>query len=1800
MRSAFWETSPNCQERGGRNGTFTFLKGESAALVIGFDELDDNARRIAGALRRAGAVGQRALLLYPHGLDYIIAFFACLYAGVVAVPLYPPRRDGSNARLRSVTDDCAPRFVLSPQAGLDHALDACHGRDTSTLTGVATDAVHDEEPWAAPHLDSASLAFLQYTSGSTGSPKGVMVTHGSLVATLEDMDRAYRHQADSVIVSWLPLFHDLGLFYGALQPVFSGCSAVLLPPVSFLQRPLRWLKAVSDYRGTHSAAPNFAYEACLRRVSAEDKAGLDLSSWQVSLNAAEPVRETTIRRFVETFAPCGLRPHVVSPGYGLAEASLKVSSVDNGRLRRTLRVDARALSEHRVVVVPPEDLAGQELCGCGQSHIGSRIAIVDPDTHRRRAGNEIGEIWVQGRSVAAGYFQRPAETEVTFNARLADSGEGPFLRTSDLGFLADGELYVTGRLSDMIIVRGQNYYPHDLEHTVQQSHSALAPDCGAAFAVEADGEERLVVVNEISRRALKDADTDAIFAAIRSAVADEHGLRADAIVLIHPASLPKTSSGKIMRRACRARFLAGELDAVASWRHDRSADDARHVIGATANRPDEAEIRRWLRTRVAGLAGLPEVAIIPGEPLSYYGINSMALAGLSDRLGEWIGQPLPATVFYDRPSIEAMARYLAGRSVSARPPNAATDGPIAVIGLACRFPGGKDSQAFWTFISEGRCAVAALPPDRRPLSGDLEAAQQGGFLPRIDLFDAPFFGISRREAERMDPQQRLVLEVAWEALENAAIQPDSLAGSNTGVFIGISTSDYMLLQSGGFDRYTATGNAFSMAANRLSYRLDLRGPSVAVDTACSSSLVAIHNASEALRRGDCDLALAGGVNLILSSDLWQSLAKAGMLAADGRCKVFDASADGYARGEGCGVVVLKRLVDATSASDDVLAILRGTAVNQDGRSNGLTAPNGAAQQAVIRAALDRAGARPSEVGWVECHGTGTLLGDPIEVGALAATLLDGRDTEQRLWLTSVKANIGHLEAAAGMAGFIKVVLGLRRRAVPGQTGLNRINPRLAIEGTSVRIPLANEAWAATHKFAGVSSFGFGGTNAHAILSAAPAPPEISVSPVLSVSTDASPHLLCLSARDRPALSDLTRRYVTFLMDTDLPLADVCFTALSGRSHFPCRLSVVAESKAKLVDVLSAFSRGQPAEGLFVSRDAADKSGTKNSLVIGGPHSASVELALRYVEGRAVDIQAQFGECRRRAFLPTYPFQRQRYWYDGSRGIGGDRRPALTTEVARWFHHTEWKEAAPVRRSLPDNVSDVLILNDERGVGAALNEMLQARSSRSFLVGQGDAFRRTSATSWSVNLDHPAQFARCLADIAAEGRALTDIVFLATSNDLALAADSTSVRALQAAQARGSLALIQVLQAVLAQTRGGLPRLRIVTRGAVRVGFESGPVNFVHGAAWGLLRTLLLEQPGLNAAAVDLRREAEPIEDEAAALLIELANPPGEDHVAWRGERRFVGRLRRSLPAVHRPVEISTDRCHVLTGALGGVGLRVAQWLVGRGARDLVLTARRPPDQPTTAVLDALRNEGARVEIAPVDVADEHGMAALLDRLDQAGRPLAGVMHLAGVRDDMLLQDVTAERFAAVLHPKLAGSWVLHQLTRNRELDYFVLFSSIASGFGAPGQSNYAAANAFLDALALWRHAHALPGISINWGPWSGAGMAEGLSRTYLRRLGVDLLPPASAMEALEHAMGSNNPQVMVCPFDWTIMKTNNPWVRRRNFLEDVDGLHEEHSPAGMPELPAAFNPDTILDEIRSMTPEGIMALIDRAAESLVV
>src|SRR5947209_2461411 len=549
--------------------------------------------------------------------------------------------------------------------------------------------------------------------------------------------------------------------------------------------------------------------------------------------------------------------------------------------------------------------------------------------------------------------------------------------------------------------------------------------------------------------------------------------------------------------------------------------------------------------------------------------------------------------------------------------------PIAITGLSCRFPGGANSpEAFWRLLRDGVDAIAEVPGDRWDADAfydpDMMAvgkisSRWGGFLDDVEHFDADFFGITPREAVSMDPQQRLLLEVAWEALEDAGQAADRLAGSRTGVFVGISSSDYSLLQyidPNRIDGYTASGTGCSIAANRLSYLFDLRGPSMAVDTACSSSLVAVHLACQSLRARETNLALAGGVMLMLAPLSSIAFSRMGTMAPNGRCKTFDASADGYVRGEGCGVVVLKRLSDALSDGDHIRAFILGSAVNQDGRTTRLTAPSLVSQELVIRDALENAGVEPSQVGYVEAHGTGTALGDPIEVEALArAFARPGEPRAGRCLLGAVKSNIGHLEAAAGIAGLIKVVLSAQRGEVPANLHFRELNPHISLEETPFAIPTKLQPWPSKNgrRLAGISSFGAGGTNAHVVLEEAPAlssslKPEQNGSSAdaatetaeagegstsaqgADVATALRVHLLPLSARSPEALRALAARYLEYLGadDSTLPeLRDLCYTAGARRSHHQHRLCVVADSYGQLRERLSAHVAGESSvPGLF--------------------------------------------------------------------------------------------------------------------------------------------------------------------------------------------------------------------------------------------------------------------------------------------------------------------------------------------------------------------------------------------------------------------------------------------------------------------------------------------------------------------------------------------------------------------------------------------------------------------------------------------
>jgi acyl transferase domain-containing protein/SAM-dependent methyltransferase len=514
--------------------------------------------------------------------------------------------------------------------------------------------------------------------------------------------------------------------------------------------------------------------------------------------------------------------------------------------------------------------------------------------------------------------------------------------------------------------------------------------------------------------------------------------------------------------------------------------------------------------------------------------------------------------------------------------------PIAIVGMGMRFPGDvRDAESYAELLWSGRDAVTEIPPQRWSLdalyANDPDqpgkmTTRHGAFLADVDQFDAEFFGISPREAASMDPQQRLVLEVGWEALENSGRSPVGLGGTSVGVYLGIANGDYgraLFAHPEMIDAYFSTGNAFSVAAGRLSYHLGLQGPSLAIDTACSSSLVAVHLACQALRLGECDLALAGGVNLILTPEMNINFSKARMMAADGRCKTFDAAADGYVRGEGCALIVLRRLTDALADGDQVLAVIKGSALNQDGRSGGLTAPNGPAQEAVIRAALANAGIEASAVSYVETHGTGTPLGDPIEAGALGAVFKDQRD--EPLLIGSVKTNLGHLEAAAGMAGLIKVVQSLRRQAIPRNLHFHQGNPLIEWDALNLAVPTQALPWTpiAGRRIAGVSSFGFSGTNAHVLVEEAPPPPAPAAAAV-----GRPLHILALSARDPGTLRDLAGRYADRLAD-ESPLADICFSSNVGRSHFNHRAAVVGVSAADMRDALVALRDQKSHAGLGV-------------------------------------------------------------------------------------------------------------------------------------------------------------------------------------------------------------------------------------------------------------------------------------------------------------------------------------------------------------------------------------------------------------------------------------------------------------------------------------------------------------------------------------------------------------------------------------------------------------------------------------------
>ena len=1034
---------------------------------------------------------------------------------------------------------------------------------------------------------------------------------------------------------------------------------------------------------------------------------------------------------------------------------------------------------------------------------------------------------------------------------------------------------------------------------------------------------------------------------------------------------------------------------------------------------------------------------------------------------------------------------------------------IAVIGMSCRFPGGANSpDLYWDLLKSGRDAITEVPASRWNsadyLSDDRAApgrmyCSKAGFLDiAVDEFDASFFGISPKEANALDPQQRLLLELSWEAIEHAGIAPDSLKNSRTAVYVGMSGDDYSRhhRHSGSLERidaYSLTGSTSSTAAGRISYTLGLHGPCITLDTACSSSLVALHLATRSLRAKESDMALVGGVNLILSPEVHIAFSKLQAISPDGKCRTFDATANGYVRSEGCAVVLLKREADALRDGDRILALIKGSATNQDGKTSGLAAPSGRAQQAVIKEALSDAGLQHQEIDYVEAHGTGTSLGDPIEIEALAQTV--GANRSHALKVGSAKSNIGHMEPVAGLGGLLKIILSLQHEAIPGNLHFHTPNPHIMWGEPAIEVLTTLTPWPKSDRprYAGLSSFGFSGSNAHIVIAEPPVTtPELPAQAYSQGPDQSSSHsvVLCLSARSVTSLRQLAERYIEALMQTpEHALKDFCLSALTSRARFEQRIALAGTSTKELIQGLKAFAEGKPI-----------------------PEECLIDQNLAWQ-------QAEKPKSQRRAILPLYAFDRQRYW---SRPPAYDTTAktvsiALTSPaLAANAYQTEWIKqdiAFPTEDDSHAPHSERIFsvdkgLSEFAGVLKSMGATVEIYPHSHALLTQSDMTART-----------------------------TDIV-------VHWPAEHTLIeQPLKLADFCGYL--MTLAQTLVAYPRP--PKLWVVCVGqkdSVALKTETAPFAF---AAEGLLRSVFLEYPALQGGVMSfapgthakpnvqqLRLAAKTLlsgqaevatlfidQDQYATGLVKRLKSASADILAISGEK--------SPPPKRTP---RADSTYLISGGHGALGLQAAKTLAAQGVGKIVLMSRTPPSEQVRQEIEALRSSGSLIQSEAADITKVDQLAELIHRLSADKMPLRGIIHAAGTMRHDTLMEMSQEAMNAVLLPKALGAWYLHALTQTLALDCFVLYGSISSLIGTIGLSHYTAANQFLNGLSQYRQQQGLPAVCINWGPWPVGGMVDEKSLELATASGFSPLDPALSQEAMSRLFFSDLAHIAIVQADW--------------------------------------------------------------------
>lgn len=1128
----------------------TWLGDEGSRQLEPYPALLLRARRLLGGLRREGAQpGERLLLLLPGPREHLGVLWAAFLGGLLPAPAAPPQAGEAPERLLGIH----ARLTRAGRGPLVVAERGLRARLPAGWRVVAPEELLAAEPAEPALVAPGDPALVQFSSGSTGAPRGVLLSHANVLADLSGAIERQGVAAGDVFVSWLPLHHDMGLGYH-LTPLLAGARQALLSPLQFAKSPLRWLRALSDERATITAVPAFALAMSLRRLQPQDLAGLDLSPVRCVLVGAEPISFTQLERFARALAPARFRREALCPAYGLAEATVAVSFGEPLSGPRALSLARDELDDpagaREVALGAPGAAAFVDL---GPPLAGLELRVVDSAGATLREG-VVGQVEVRGAPVSAGYLD---DAEATAISRRPEG----WVRTGDLGLLRAGRLVLTGRAKDVVFVHGQCLHASDLERVACEVEGVASERVAVFGSTDpAGGGERLVVAVHV----LPGRERAAVAGAVAARVGEAARYPVHAVVCLPAGAFPRTTSGKLQREALRGRFERGELEGAVGWRGREEEEEERARARAGDGRGG-VELGEVLGVWARVLGTRPE-AIDPDLTFFAQGGDSLRAVEVHTLLEERCGRLLDQRVLLEGRTPRTMAAALRrelGQPAEPAASSAAGEEPIAVVAVACRFPGAGSPEALWELLRAGRVATRPVPPSRWSLEEHHDpqggpgksVCGAGGFLDDALLrgFDPEPFGLPAGEARQIDPQQRLFLELSSELLD--AVGPRL---RRVGVFAGVGGNQYfqrLARDPRRIGRETAQASLPFMTAARVAALLGLSGPALTVDAACATSLVTAHLACQALRAGECQLAIAGGVELNLGLVTWLLFSQAGVLSPRGRCQPFASQADGFVPGEGGGALLLAPLSFARREGLPVLALIRGSAVNNDGGGLSGLAPNPAGQRAVIQAAWERAGLDPRGAGYVEAHGTGTPVGDAVEASALAQ-LLQGAPRGS-VALGSIKANLGHLLNAAGAASLIKVVLALGQRELPPTPGCETPHPGLRLPETALRVLSAACPWEGPGpRRAGVSGFGIGGTNCHVVLEEAPPPPPA------PAARDAE--LLCLSAPSPQAMARVAAAASQVLRREGVGLGALAAGLSARAGRFPLRCALVARDAEEAV------------------------------------------------------------------------------------------------------------------------------------------------------------------------------------------------------------------------------------------------------------------------------------------------------------------------------------------------------------------------------------------------------------------------------------------------------------------------------------------------------------------------------------------------------------------------------------------------------------------------------------------------------------